>query len=172
MDGVGHDALASVAMAPIDPASAALRAQDFHEALKETTSFGPKEVHFGKTLSRSSAGIWTAGRSKPPAKRSTRTSAWRLSAGGASAQSDEDAVLARAVESGGPAGARPPSGGPAHPARGLVLQGEPTFIDALAGVCRHLWVCRNRPTALNTRVPADSPALLLGTLAEAATYAA
>jgi hypothetical protein len=30
--------------------NAALRAQDFHEALKETTAFGPTEVHFGKTL--------------------------------------------------------------------------------------------------------------------------
>ncbi len=30
--------------------NSALRAQDFHEALKETTAFGPTEVHFGKTL--------------------------------------------------------------------------------------------------------------------------
>lgn len=34
----------------IDNQSIALRAQDFHEALKETTSFGPKDVHFEKTL--------------------------------------------------------------------------------------------------------------------------
>ncbi|MBW4493230.1 MAG: hypothetical protein KME26_09120 [Oscillatoria princeps RMCB-10] len=30
--------------------NAALRAQDFHEALKETTAFGPTAVHFRKTL--------------------------------------------------------------------------------------------------------------------------
>jgi hypothetical protein len=30
--------------------NAALRAQDFHEALKETTAFGPTAVHFSKTL--------------------------------------------------------------------------------------------------------------------------
>jgi hypothetical protein len=49
---------------------------------------------------------------------------------------------------------------------------EPTFIDALAAVRRHLWACRNRPAAINTGVPADSPALLLDALVEAAAYAA
>jgi hypothetical protein len=34
----------------VDRKNAALRAQDFQEALKETTVFGPTEVHFGKTL--------------------------------------------------------------------------------------------------------------------------
>ena len=27
-----------------------LRAQDFHESLKNTSTFGPKEVHYKKTL--------------------------------------------------------------------------------------------------------------------------
>jgi len=34
----------------VEQKNSALRAQDFHEALKETTAFGPTEVHFEKTL--------------------------------------------------------------------------------------------------------------------------
>ena len=48
---------------------------------------------------------------------------------------------------------------------------EPTFIDALAAVRRHLWASRNRPTLVSTPVPADSSAPLLDALVEAAAYA-
>jgi hypothetical protein len=49
---------------------------------------------------------------------------------------------------------------------------EPTFIDALAAVRRHLWASRNRPTPGSTPVPANSSALLFDALVEAAAYAA
>jgi hypothetical protein len=49
---------------------------------------------------------------------------------------------------------------------------EPTFIDALAAVRRHLWASRNRPTLVSTPVPANSSALLFDALVEAAAYAA
>ena len=49
---------------------------------------------------------------------------------------------------------------------------EPTFIDALAAVRRHLWAGRNRPTLGSTPVPAKSSALLFDALVEAAAYAA
>ncbi|MGA2667920.1 MAG: hypothetical protein ABSF32_03275, partial [Ignavibacteria bacterium] len=34
----------------MDPLIIGLRAQDFHESLKNTTTFGPKEVKFKKTI--------------------------------------------------------------------------------------------------------------------------
>jgi DDE superfamily endonuclease len=49
---------------------------------------------------------------------------------------------------------------------------EPTFIDSLAAVRRHLWASRNWPTLVATPVPADSSAPLLDALVEAAAYAA
>ncbi|HEY3080212.1 MAG TPA: transposase [Chloroflexota bacterium] len=49
---------------------------------------------------------------------------------------------------------------------------EPTFIDALAAVRRHLWISRNRPPTLLARDPANPPPLWLDALVEAACYAA
>ena len=37
-------------VAEVSTISAALRAQDFHESLKETRAFGPKDAYFEKTL--------------------------------------------------------------------------------------------------------------------------
>jgi hypothetical protein len=49
---------------------------------------------------------------------------------------------------------------------------EPTFIDALAAVRRHLWASRNRPSPPAPEGMANSPAQSLGLLVEAACYAA
>jgi hypothetical protein len=49
---------------------------------------------------------------------------------------------------------------------------EPTFIDALAAVRRHLWASRNWPSPGRRVGMADPPAQLLGLLVEAACYAA
>jgi len=49
---------------------------------------------------------------------------------------------------------------------------EPTFVDALAAVRRHLWASRNRPPAVLARDPANPPSPWLDALVEAACYAA
>jgi hypothetical protein len=49
---------------------------------------------------------------------------------------------------------------------------EPTFVDALAAVRRHLWVSRNRPPALRARDTANPPPPWLDALVEAACHAA
>ena len=49
---------------------------------------------------------------------------------------------------------------------------EPTFIDALAAVRRHLWASRNQPSLVSTPTPANSSVSLLDALVEAAAYAA
>jgi hypothetical protein len=49
---------------------------------------------------------------------------------------------------------------------------EPTFVDALAAVRRHLWASRNRPPAVRGRDPANPPSPWLDALVEAACYAA
>ena len=49
---------------------------------------------------------------------------------------------------------------------------EPTFIDALAAVRRHLWASRNQPPLASTPTPANSSVPLLDALVEAAAYAA
>jgi hypothetical protein len=49
---------------------------------------------------------------------------------------------------------------------------EPTFIDVLAAVRRHLWASRNRPPLVSTPAPANSLVALLDALVEAAVYAA
>jgi DDE superfamily endonuclease len=49
---------------------------------------------------------------------------------------------------------------------------EPTFVDALAAVRRHLWASRNQPPAVLSRDPANPPPPWLDALVEAACYAA
>jgi hypothetical protein len=49
---------------------------------------------------------------------------------------------------------------------------EPTFIDALAAVRRHLWASQNQPSLDRVAGPANSPQSVVELLVEAACYAA
>ncbi len=49
---------------------------------------------------------------------------------------------------------------------------EPTFVDALAAVRRHLWTEMNAPTLIRPSALANPPTPLMTILIEAATYVA